>query len=186
MTQAGPRRGCGGSHVDGVARVRTCDRHLEESIARHALASAIESATTEFVGCVDSLPETDRMESRRCTVRYHFLRCDGTGRVKLRVLAKVLAHAVITYAIPPRQRMDVRAPHEYARLFTEARDLFRTAKRSGEPGEVLLYMLLESALAAPQVLSKLDLKTSSEMEVIGGDGVHWCVPDSLESDFWNR
>lgn len=61
-------------------------------------------------------------------------------------------------------------------LTTEARDLFiKTHKetgRSGELGEVLLYMLIEWVLKAPIVACKMYLKTSGQMPVHGTDGVH--------------
>ncbi|QEA29481.1 DUF1837 domain-containing protein [Microbacterium sp. CBA3102] len=45
-------------------------------------------------------------------------------------------------------------------------------KTSGEGGEVILYSLLEGHLGAPKVLSKMELKTSSQHYVHGSDGVH--------------
>jgi len=61
-------------------------------------------------------------------------------------------------------------------LATEARDLFmRTDKetgRSGELGELLLYMLIEWVLQAPIVACKMYLKTSQQMPIHGVDGVH--------------
>src|ERR1700744_46100 len=42
----------------------------------------------------------------------------------------------------------------------------------GELGELLLYCLLECHLNAPKILSKLEIKTSSQMYVNGADGVH--------------
>ncbi|QIM18667.1 DUF1837 domain-containing protein [Leucobacter coleopterorum] len=45
-------------------------------------------------------------------------------------------------------------------------------KNSGEGGEVILYSLLEGSLGAPKVLSKMELKTSSQHYVHGSDGVH--------------
>ena len=46
-------------------------------------------------------------------------------------------------------------------------------KNKGELGEFLLYCFLESHLNAPKILSKLELKTSTEMYVNGSDGVHF-------------
>src|SRR5699024_1508716 len=43
----------------------------------------------------------------------------------------------------------------------------------GELGELLLYCFLESHLNAPKVLSKLELKTSTNHYVNGSDGVHF-------------
>lgn len=45
-------------------------------------------------------------------------------------------------------------------------------KEGGEIGEILLYCFLESHLKATKILTKLELKTSSQMFVHGADGVH--------------
>ena len=42
----------------------------------------------------------------------------------------------------------------------------------GELGEILLYLFLENKLNAPKLLSKVELKTSSNQYVFGSDGVH--------------
>lgn len=44
--------------------------------------------------------------------------------------------------------------------------------RSGEAGELLLYLLNEWILEAPQVVAKMSLKTSRDMHVFGSDGIH--------------
>jgi len=44
--------------------------------------------------------------------------------------------------------------------------------RSGEAGELLLYLLTEWMLAAPQLIAKMNLKTNSQMPVHGSDGIH--------------
>lgn len=43
----------------------------------------------------------------------------------------------------------------------------------GELGEMLLYAFLEQVLGAPKLLSKVELKTSTNTYVYGSDGVHF-------------
>ncbi|WP_256006691.1 HamA C-terminal domain-containing protein [Pedobacter deserti] len=67
--------------------------------------------------------------------------------------------------------------HQVAMKITdEAKNLFINAKKknkkTGEPGEIILFALLEYALGAPRVLSKMQLKTNRNMEVYGSDGIH--------------
>ena len=45
-------------------------------------------------------------------------------------------------------------------------------ERSGEGGELPLYLLLEMLLGLPQLLCKMPLKTSAETHLHGVDGVH--------------
>lgn len=44
--------------------------------------------------------------------------------------------------------------------------------KDGELGEYLLYCFLESHLKAPKILSKVELKTNSNVHIHGSDGVH--------------
>jgi len=71
------------------------------------------------------------------------------------------------------EKMDER--HIYA-MRDEACDLFIKAKeqqkKTGEPGELALFLLLELGLHAPQIASKMFLKTNVNMPVHGSDGVH--------------
>ena len=67
-----------------------------------------------------------------------------------------------------------------ARLMTmlseKAKSLFIKAQkgshRSGEAGELVLYALNEWVLRAPQIISKMYLKTNNNMPVHGTDGIH--------------
>lgn len=60
--------------------------------------------------------------------------------------------------------------------FEKARGLFIRAEkrlsRSGECGELILRVLIEWVLRAPQVVCKMLLKTNSNMPVHGTDGIH--------------
>ncbi|MBZ9557474.1 MULTISPECIES: DUF1837 domain-containing protein [Modicisalibacter] len=61
-------------------------------------------------------------------------------------------------------------------LQEKARKLFIRAKkgsnRSGEAGEIVLYIFNEWLLKAPQIVSKMYLKTNHQMPVHGTDGIH--------------
>ena len=64
----------------------------------------------------------------------------------------------------------------HSRGVDKARNLFiqaaRARKKGGEPGELILYLLLEIALQAPQLVAKMSLKTNPNMPVHGTDGIH--------------
>lgn len=60
----------------------------------------------------------------------------------------------------------------------KARTKFRQfTSNEGELGEVLLYCFLESHLNAPKILSKYELKTSTNDYIKGADGVHLLKTD---------
>ena len=53
--------------------------------------------------------------------------------------------------------------------------------KTGEAGETLLFFLMEAVLGAPQLVAKMELKTNSNDEVKGSDGIHvrWNEQDKL-------
>lgn len=119
------------------------------------------------------------VEGTQSTVRCHFLRSDPLGNPRLKTLAQQLAQQIIYYCIPRTEIEKVRAlPFdrqipEITRLANDAARLFtQTQLKTGEGAEALLYALLEKGLRIPQVLSKMSLKTSTEMQYHGADGVH--------------
>lgn len=55
----------------------------------------------------------------------------------------------------------------------KAREKFKKAENNnGELGELLLFCFLEGHLNAPKILTKLELKTASQIYINGSDGVH--------------
>lgn len=105
-------------------------------------------------------------------IRLHYVKCDENGYPMFQQLAKCLSQHIVGYCLSARRRGSAVRPHEHAALWQRARDLFTMRATSGEVGELLLYFLIEAILSAPQVVAKMELKTSSAMEVHGSDGIH--------------
>lgn len=113
----------------------------------------------------------------RCHVR--FVARDANDRPLIAPLARMLANHIVDFCIPrsrideARQRLDNHgSTDQLVALQREARELFTSISNSGEGGELLLAVLLERLLEAPQLLCKMSLKTSSQMHVHGTDGIH--------------
>lgn len=128
------------------------------------------------------------------TCRTHFLVCGPDGKPRVEELTSRLAAQVVDYCIPRSRIQDAARAFEadgstlhFCRLAQEARSLFTNLAKSGEGGELLLYMLLEVVLGVPQVLCKMPLKTSSQMHVHGADGVHaQAKPDGGLALYWGE
>lgn len=58
-------------------------------------------------------------------------------------------------------------------LRKKAENLFTDLDKTGEGGEILLYILTQDILKLPQLISKMSLKTSAKMHYQGADGVHF-------------
>ena len=102
----------------------------------------------------------------------------------------VFSHYLAAYALPRKQLLaasdaagsdpTLQSVH-MTRLREDAASLFIKARkgshRSGEFGEIVLYILVEWWLQAPQVVSKMFLKTAYQMPVHGTDGIHARLED---------
>jgi hypothetical protein len=104
---------------------------------------------------------------------------DAGGKVKIARLAEFMRAMLADYAIPKKKLTAARARDlkynstgAVARLHQEAMNLFTDLKKTGEGGEMLLYLLSERFLKMPQVLCKMDLKTDTAMHYHGADGVY--------------
>jgi hypothetical protein len=104
-------------------------------------------------------------------LRLHYVKFDN-GRPKFQELAAVLAEHIVYYCITTQRQVKAITTDDKIGLFQEAASLFRRSQNSGEPGELLLYFLLEAVLGAPQAICKMSLKTNRKDEVKGSDGIH--------------
>lgn len=107
---------------------------------------------------------------------------DGNGKVQPKLLAEFMKFAIASYAMPRKQRDKARArdakfndTSSMAALNEKAKETFTDLKKSGEGGEMLLFLLAERFLKLPQVLSKMDLKTDKDVHYHGADGVYASV-----------
>lgn len=134
------------------------------------------------------------IEGYSVKIHCHCLTVDGNGRVQPRRLAEFMRNAVADYAIP---RSKLAAAKERDKKFnsTEAvTELVERAKRSftdlaktGEGGEMLLFLLAERFLKLPQILCKMDLKTDTRMHYHGADGVYAGVtPNGTLKLYWGE
>lgn len=118
--------------------------------------------------------EPERFDIHAKTVMHlHVLRVDG-GDFAIKPLFKELVNNSISYVLS-RQNLE-KLTSDLSRMgefFRKAQVQFKAPDpNAGEGGELLLYSFLEGHLGAPKILSKMELKTSSEHYVHGTDGVH--------------
>lgn len=151
------------------------------------LEAMLSVSRQNYDACIGHVEHQHTCSGVTATTRMHHLKFDANGQPKLADLAKCLAEHVMEYAVSSRNRPSLRTSQDWAKFHNEARRLFRVnatargmADLSGEAGEMLLYFLLEAVLGAPQVVAKVELKTSPQMEVNGSDGIHmkWNAADN--------
>jgi hypothetical protein len=92
--------------------------------------------------------------------------------------------AAADYAIPRSKIIEAKARDQkynstaaVSALNQEAREVFTDLAKTGEGGEMLLFLLAERFLGLPHVLCKMDLKTDSGVHYHGADGVYAAIAD---------
>jgi hypothetical protein len=94
-------------------------------------------------------------------------------------LIEELAENIISFSLSRRQIAAYKAEGKTAKLYRKAVEKLREnidkpsdKSSGGETGEILLYSFLESHLNAPKILTKLEIKSSSDDYAKGSDGIH--------------
>ena len=112
-------------------------------------------------------------------IHCHCLSVDGNGRVQPNRLAEFMRNAVANYAIPRSKIAEAKkrdnkfnSTEAVGELVERAKRSFTDLSRTGEGGELLLFLLAERFLQLPQILCKMDLKTDTRMHYHGADGVY--------------
>lgn len=132
--------------------------------------------------CLKELPDPFVSANKRVGGHFFYLTFRA-GRQNIAKLAEYLYWRTIPFCLPRAryeqlQKLFVETnDFRYIHMATdEARDLFVRARESrnstGEPAELLLFVLLEHFFNAPQVACKMSLKTAHNVAVFGADAVH--------------
>ena len=133
----------------------------------------------DYDDCLSVLEHEYYVNGINANIRMHYIKLDGNGLPMVKALAKMLYTYIIDYCIAARNRPEPLTARQSTKLTKQARDLFRhpeisdvSPDKTGEAGELLLYFLMEAVLKAPQLVSKMELKTNHKDEVKGSDGIH--------------
>lgn len=158
------------------------------------MADLIRGDPNEFKHLLTEYELPFALAGTQAVVRTHFLAVDVAGRPAVDLLASSMARAAMDFCIP-RSRVEeaaeyfqrTRSTTHFSRLEQQARELFVDADKSGEGGELLLFLLMERLLELPQLLAKMSLKTSGNVHVHGSDGVHAKLgEDGILDVFWGE
>lgn len=142
----------------------------------------------DFESCLDVTDHDLTIDCVPTSLRFHYIKFNANGIPMVKALACKLYEYIIDYCISARERTDTLTAQQSMILAKQARDLFRhpvvtdnSPDKTGEAGETLLFFLMEAVLGAPQLVAKMELKTNSNDEVKGSDGIHikWNEDDEV-------
>lgn len=147
---------------------------LDEALDRLLVQSRgeIKSRIEEVSFCVDI---SDTQAKGYC----HCLKIDANGNLRLKDLVDFIDDRILEYAIPKKEideatkyLNETRSTAKISALRKKANSLFTDLEKTGEGGEILLYILIQEFLKLPQLISKMSLKTSGQVHYQGADGIH--------------
>ena len=88
-------------------------------------------------------------------------------------LINELSNHFISFSLSRKDIADFKKNEKYGELYRKAASKFRDYNvNEGEAGELLLFCFLESHLKAPKILTKLEIKLSSNDYAKGSDGIN--------------
>lgn len=166
-----------------------------------AALAALKRDLTKLAANLGAIEHTVKTECAGLTLRLHFPAFRQRKPMVVELIDAVSLH-IINFCLPRSQVNEVQALYKelpvdefmqrVEQMRQEAFDLFKRAhqktNRNGEAGELILYLLTEWLLDAPQIIAKMSLKTSSEMAVHGADGVHvrYCTDTGQLFVYWGE
>lgn len=144
-----------------------------------ALQALARGTPTDLAGLLYDVESHAVVDKTNVTAHCHCIQLDAHGQPKTNHLVRLIAEQVTAYAIPRTTIREAgedfaktKNPEKFNRLHNDAKKLFTELGKSGEGGELLLFVLAEKLLGLPQLICKMDLKTSTQMHVHGADGLH--------------
>lgn len=137
-----------------------------------ALLSLLNISAEDVDGLLERFNPSKCENQPKLDVHFYHIRFQG-DKVRIANFISKLCDCIVPYCLNR---------HKFANpLATQIRQIELEAKgkfahpangKTGEPGELIVYYLLEGCLRAPKVFSKMSLKTNSQMHIHGSDGVH--------------
>lgn len=166
----------------------------KDSLPLDEIASALAGLRRDYSKLSPRVRELTHSIKSDCdehSIRLHYP-AFRQSQATVKELVDAIVHFVTPFCLPRSEIQDLQSKFEelsfddvmfeMSRLSQRALDLFKKAQaannRNGEAGELLLYLLTEWVLSAPQILAKMSLKTNSQMPVHGADGVHVSYSES--------
>ena len=155
--------------------------YVEKTMTRieKALDNLLIHSKGEIKSRIDQVSFDVKVEETRAVAYCYCLRVDANGNLRLKDLIEFIDEKIVEYAIPLKEINEAKkyfdetgSPAKVQRLRKKAENLFTDLEKTGEGGEILLYILVQEFLKLPQLISKMSLKTSGKLHYQGADGIH--------------
>lgn len=160
-----------------------------------AIDDLIIKGKNELSSRIELIEKDFTFEETATTAHFYFIKLDANGNPRKKDLLQYVAMKIVDYSIPKKEQeeakkhlIETNSTVKVLELREKAVKLFTELEKTGELGEMLLYILTEDILKLPQLISKMTLKTSGKLHYQGADGVHFKyneVDDALDL-YWGE
>jgi len=110
-------------------------------------------------------------ESKGFKGDFYLIRCTQKD-VRTNEFFNGIIELIINYALKKDEIPNPIKTTDIPTLWRKAKERFVISDTSGEPGEIILFALLETERNAPQLINKMALKTDGQQHYHGLDGIH--------------
>lgn len=149
-------------------------------ITPEELAALVRGGEDDMEAYFDSMADTATLKGFDSDVRFHRIAHHATtDSPNLAKLADKLFMVLVDFCCSRSELqaatdklLKTGSAESITRLHEKAKSLFTKSSKTGEPGELLLFLLTERVLGYPQILCKYPHKTSAEVHTHGSDGIH--------------
>lgn len=145
-----------------------------------AINDLIIKSDNELHSRIELIDSDVKFDSTNTSAHFYFIKLDGNGNPRKSDLLKYVAMKIVDYSIPKKDQTIAKeyfiknnSTSKVIELEQKAKKLFTDLDKTGELGEMLLYILTEDILKLPQIISKMTLKTSGKLHYQGADGIHF-------------
>lgn len=159
----------------------------EITIVKEKFESLLRGDGNELSAYLTRIDAEVEVADTQARIHCYVLAHDGNDRPRAKDLAKAISTRVIEYAIPRSEILKAKdyfekynSPSKFTELQIKAKNLFTGLEKTGEGGEMLLYMLAQGHLRLPQVLCKMSLKTNAQLHYNGADAIHMAYDKTQE------
>lgn len=160
-----------------------------------AIDSLLVKTRGEIHSRIDNLSFEIEVLDTKAKCYCYSIKSDANNNLRVNDLIDFIDERIIDYAIP-KKRIDEAANYlnetgstsKIESLRKQALELFTDLEKTGEGGELLLYILTLEVLKIPQLISKMSLKTSGQLHYQGSDGIHvkYDNSDNTLNLFWGE
>lgn len=136
------------------------------------LRQLLKVTESDVNGLLEEFKPSNTFDESDISLTFHYIRFRN-NLPRIDNFISKLCDLIISFCLSRDKYSEI--SHDQVRsLYLEAKRKFAEPanNRSGEPGELIIFYLLEGYMQAPQIMSKMSLKTNQQMHVHGADGVH--------------